>query len=84
VSATFEVGDRVDIMQTSNYDAVLVQMQSCGATIAAVVDDGYMVTLAAVIPPDKQYGPFPAHRLRRHVDLRLKEGARALRSGRPQ
>jgi hypothetical protein len=62
----FAIGDVVDIRNPDSRDNILIEMQPHGAKIAAISDNGYMVTLDAAYPSDRQFGPFPAGRLKRH------------------
>jgi hypothetical protein len=60
----FGVGDPVEILPPYQGDDIFIEMHHSSAKVAAIVDGEYMVTLGAVHPPDRQFGPFPRERLR--------------------
>lgn len=62
MTGRFKPGQLVTILPPYGDDPIVVELQPHGR-IGDVVDDGYMVVLGSVWPPDRQFGPFPAGRL---------------------
>jgi hypothetical protein len=56
-------GDAVTVFAGEG-DPYVLQFQRY-AVVSRAVDEGYYVVLDATIPPDQEFGPFPAARLER-------------------
>lgn len=56
-------GDEVTVNATAA-DPYILEFQRY-AVVSRVVDEGYYVVVDATIPPNQEFGPFPADRLQR-------------------
>lgn len=56
------IGEHVTVLGPYDNDPYILAFQHHG-TVARRVDAGYVITLESTLPPNQEFGPFPAERL---------------------